>query len=59
MKALSKRQRGKAEVTIGQGFRATVTLDLTPLGILAVTALVGGILLATREIVATALHEGR
>jgi len=59
MKALSKRQRGKAEVTIGQGFRATVALDLTPLGILAVSVLVGGILLATREIVATALRDGR
>lgn len=59
MKALSRRQRGKAEVIIGQGFRASASLEVTPIGILAITALVGGILLATREIVATSLRGGR
>lgn len=59
MKALIRRQRGNAKVTIGRGFRATASLDVTPIGILAVTVLVGGILLATREIVATSLRGGR
>lgn len=59
MKALSRRQCAQAEVTIGKRIRASVSLDLTPVGIMAVTALVGGILMATKELVAAAIRESR
>lgn len=59
MKALSKQQHAKAEITIGQGLRVSASVTLTPVGIVAVTVLVMGILLATRALVTAIIHESR
>jgi len=58
MSILSQEQTAHAEVEIGS-FKAHASVKVTPAGLIAMGALVTGILLATRELVGTAIRESK
>ncbi|MFC4256267.1 hypothetical protein GRI97_10940 [Altererythrobacter xixiisoli] len=55
MNALSERQTAKVGMRLGKRVKFVARADLTPAGLLAISALVCGILLSTSVIVKTAL----
>jgi|GEM_PF-6978248 len=56
MSILVHDQTAHAEVEIGS-FKARASVTVTPAGLIAIGALVSSILLATRELVGTAIRE--
>lgn len=53
------RQRGEVHLRIGQTVDIKASVDVTSTGLLAITALVSGILLSTAVLVHCAVREGR
>ena len=58
MDVLSDPQQSEMSLRIGEKSEARLTLSITPIGLLAVAALVSAILLSTRALVGTAIREG-
>ncbi|KTR82495.1 hypothetical protein NS277_13550 [Novosphingobium barchaimii] len=59
MKALSERQVARSLVRVGKFVKVRATVELTPIGLLSIGAMVSGILLSTSVLVATAVRESR
>jgi hypothetical protein len=57
MGTLSERQTARSLVRLGRHVRLQAELDVTPVGLLSITALVCGILLSTTVLVGTAIRE--
>lgn len=53
------RQRGAVHLRFGQTVDIKASVDVTITGLLAITALVSGILLSTAVLVRSAVREGR
>jgi hypothetical protein len=56
---VTDRQRGEVEVRIWKGLEFKAKVDVSARGLLAITALVSGILLSTAVLVSGAVREGR
>lgn len=54
-----QRQAGRAVIRLGRHVRLSAEVDVTPAGLLSITALVCGILLSTTVLVGTAIREAR
>lgn len=59
MKALSERQVARSLFRVGKSVKVRATVELTPIGLLSIGAMVSGILLSTSVLVATAIRESR
>ncbi len=57
--ALSQPQIAKMDLRLGTHSASTLFVRVTPVGLLAVTALVSAILLSTRALVGTAIRESK
>lgn len=57
MGTLSERQTARTLARFGKRVRLSAELDVTPIGLLSITALVCGILLSTTVLVGTAIRE--
>lgn len=59
MNPLAERQTARALLRAGKRFKLQAEVDVTPVGLLSITALVCGILLSTTVLVAKTIRESR